>query len=204
MLHTSDSRARIFLDTHVVTLFKFLEEPDSFIPTGESQASFVITMPVVRELERIKDEHFSKGQRTRARDCLSKLEEASESGEYSLSKRSVLQLFWREPSKGELWDYGLNVPASPDDQLIAAVLKHIITFRNHQLNLVVMSDDVGVRVRVKHLLSEYQVIASKPPDLRHKQESFELSRLVQEAVKALARELAVNMRDVEAQSKPEP
>jgi len=189
---------RVFLDTHVVTLFTFLENPDEFIPEGESEAYFMITMPVVRELERIKDEHFSKGQRSRAKKCLDLLEAASPQDGFPMSDRSSLHFYWQEPSEGSLRYGGQSTPRSPDDHFIAAVYQSVLHYTNRPYKVFVLSDDIGVRIRTIHHLRDFAVIALKPPTLRHNQESFELPRLVQETVKALAKELAASMREAEA------
>lgn len=192
------SRTRVYIDTHIVTLFKFLDSPDMFLPKGENEAFFIITSPVLRELERIKDEHFSKGQRGRARRCISHLESADLSNGIGITDKSYLLFKWQEPTEMELQHGGLSRPRTADEELIAAVYQVERYADRPSYERYVMSDDLGVRVRTEHLLKHIKELKSiKPPDLRHKQESFYLPRLVQAAVKELARELAAALREGE-------
>jgi hypothetical protein len=186
--------ARVFLDTQVITLFKFLDDPDKFIPEGEDVVMFMITLPVVRELERIKNEHYSKGQRGRARRCLELLEEAEHPLGKKLSERSYIYFKWQEPNEAGLRYGGLSSPQTPDDHFIAAVYGSVQYSHDPKFVTYVMSDDLGVRVRTKHFFRGDKVVAIKPPDLRHADENLELPRLVQDTVRALAKEIAAALR----------
>lgn len=185
---------RVFIDSHIVTLFKFLEEPDLFIPAHLDEADFVVTLPVVRELERIKDEHFSSGQRSRAKKCLSRLEAASRNEGTVLTDRSSIFFRYAEPSEQTLHGHRFRAD-EPDDRFIAAVWEN-----THYENrpFCVLSDDVGVRLRVKPILGE-NATACKPPALRYPVEDFNLPQLVKAAVKELARELASELSTSQSQ-----
>lgn len=183
--------ARVFVDTQVITLFKFLEVPERFVPDGEHGARFVVTTPVVRELERVKDEHSSSGQRRRAKKLLDLLDEADRIGGIALGHQIWLEYRYQEPSDANLNGIALRVD-TPDDRFIGAVFKNIVGSRLPYF--YVLSDDVGVRVRAKHILDDCRPMAP-PQDLRYPIESFNLPDLVKASVRDLAREIAALVRE---------
>jgi predicted ribonuclease YlaK len=182
---------RIFVDTNVVTFYPFLENPDAFLPEGrQGPARFVIVLPVVRELERIKDEHFSEGQRKRAKALLDRLEEADRTNGVRLTDQSQLVFRLEEPTEAHVLDSGISL-VSPDDRFIACVWW---IQKYTSLGHAVLSADVGVRVRARHLPKPCHVYAP-PEDLRLKRdEDFNLPQLMKATIKELARELAEAMR----------
>lgn len=192
-LRNPEREYRIFVDTNVVTFYPFLEQPDQFLPLSQPNGawfSFVFVLPVVRELERIKDEHFSDGQRTRAKALLDRLEGADRTNGVNLTAQSQLVFRLEEPSEAHVLDSGVSL-VSPDDRFIACVWwiqKH--TNMQH----AVLSADVGVRVRARHLPKPCHVYGP-PEELRlKKDDDFNLPQLMKATIKELARELAEAMR----------
>jgi len=183
----------IFVDTNVVTFYPSLEKPERFFPPEREidHVFFSITLPVVRELERIKDEHWSEGQRERARALLDKLEDADRDGFISIGENCDLRFRFEEPNETQLHGSGFNLN-SPDDQFIASVYwaRRFATYGA----LGVLSADVGVRVRAKHQLTANSVYA--PEDsLRIKSDvEFNLPQLMKATLKELAKELAEELR----------
>jgi len=183
---------RVFLDTHIFTLFKFLEEPDSFIPGEESgEVCFIATLPVVREVENIKDTAFStNGQKRRAKKLLEILEDGGQDGS-QLSARSYL-VFRQEVSNDRQLEYfGLSQPRTPDDFFVAAV--HAGT-ASEAIRHYVVSDDVGVRLRAK-LLDRKIVVIKPSADLRFAQErDCDVPNHIQRLIRELGREVADSLR----------
>ncbi|HEY3781969.1 MAG TPA: hypothetical protein VGL56_12865 [Fimbriimonadaceae bacterium] len=189
---------QIFVDTQIITLFKFLETPEKFWPEGATQGRFVITTPIVCELEAIKDEHYSSGQRKRAKMLLDYLEDADDSPRKRkiLSGETCLEYYW--PESNDITRAGNRFRVhGPDERFIAAIMD---ASGGSQSKYYVLSDDVGIRLRCKHILASSQKLlkAYKPPqELRYPAEVFNLPQNVKLAVKQLGLELAEAMREEE-------
>lgn len=182
---------KVFVDTQIFTCFRFLESPRLFQPQEGNPCNFIVTASVVHELERIKDEHFVSGQRARARGVLDCLEEADRIGGHPLDGGSVLTYRYSEPHENNM-GYPMRV-YGPDDRFVAAVA-NILRYDNPRS--WVLSDDVGVRLRVKHILASEKCVPYAPRrDLRYAEEDFNLPQLVKAAVRELARELAQQLRE---------
>jgi len=183
---------RIFLDTNVVTFYPFLAQPDSFLPSQDRKKpyTFTVLMPVVRELEAIKDEHFSAGQRDRARAFLTRLEDADGDAGVNLTSKSRLQLYWQEPNESMLRDSGHNLN-SADDRLIAAAFW---CQRYGSKISALISADVGMRVRARHQLNGCHVYGPDEKLRLKRDEDFNLPQLMKATIKELARELADALR----------
>jgi hypothetical protein len=182
---------RIFVDTNVVTLFPFLERPDDFLPRSAEYAIFSIVLPTVRELERIKGEHWSEGQRKRAKTLLDKLERAESPRGVQISDKASLQFEVSEPSTVDLQGCNLNLN-SPDDAFVACAFWAVKN--NQAVTGGVISADVGVRARARHQLRHGSIVYAPPDELRFKDEDFNLPQLVKTTVKELAKQLASELR----------
>lgn len=195
-LEEMNKRCLVFVDTHIFTLFRFLDmsedgKPyiDEFIPPGEEAAVFVITMPILRELERIKDEHWNSKQQERARRTISKLD-ADNIGGYAvvITERSALSLRMAEAR---------GIARTSDDEFIACVREMGMTMAKRSY---VLSNDVGVRVRARQIVGLKDVLIP-PETLRHAQEEYSLPQVIKALVKELAREVAAEVREVESTPK---
>ena len=180
---------RVFIDTNVIIMFPFLDHPDAFIPEGEERVRFVITSSVLRELERIKDEHFSKGLRTRATRAISLLDCEQSQEAIELTQRSYLAYRYGEPDSSARQYLGAtgNVPY----EMFIATIKEIMG--HSKCPFYVMSDDVGVRVRAKHIRGVKRIL--RPPGDRYALEEYNLPQVVKAIIKELAKEIAVEMRE---------
>lgn len=190
----------IVVDTHIITIYNLLANPDAFLPSGHEVGTFVILMPVLREVERIKEEHWSDTQRKRALALLRKLEETERSTRpISLTNRSFLLLRWQEDDM-RFWD------VNPDEALIAAT-DQLFTSRQQGLkNAFFLSNDVGLRIRARHQIrilrrnrpgdggewqgpTVYSTVDQKRED-EIEALNFNLSQKVKRMIKELAIEVA--------------
>ena len=185
---------RVFLDTQIVTCFPFVEQPDAFVPPGCESADYYVLMPVVRELERIKDEHYSAGQRARASSCLEMLEDASHYDGTPMAGKKGCRLFFRhkEPSDHQLASHGVR-GETPDDRLVGNIL--VLSYQQAAEKTFVLSDDVGVRVRIKGEGVAHLIAYRPPAELRFTPEVFNLPQNVKLAVKELATQIAAALRE---------
>lgn len=183
----------VFVDTNVITFYPFLEQPEMFFPPARTvdQVFFSAVLPVVRELERIKDEHWSEGQRNRAKAFLDKLEKADRQGFADLGEKCDLRFRYEEPNEPQLHGSGFNLN-SPDDRFIACI--YWARKNTAYGDVGVLSADVGVRVRAKHQLNAKSVY-SPDESLRIQSDvEFNLPQLMKTTLKELAKELAEELR----------
>lgn len=179
-----------YIDTHIVTCFRFLERPEEFL--FERATNFCVTMPIVRELERIKDEHFSKAQRGRARSLLDILDVGPTA--FPEHPGLTISLKGVEFNDRQMAEHGFTC-RDPDDFFVAAVYASAHAYRDPPPRIVLITDDVGVRVRAKERWRQGEAMIVTPdPSLRYESEEFNLPQIVKASIKELAVQLAAELR----------
>lgn len=186
------SQINVYPDTHIFTCFNFLEKPELYCPPNVSYdfIRFVVTLPIVRELERIKDEHWSAGQRSRAKKTLEALEDKAS---LTWPEKFIFELETGEYNQIGLDNASLN-PQSPDDFFLAAVLYYTNLFKSNPH--YILTDDVGVRLRA---IARKVYAYKPPPEYRYTSEEFNMPQVIKQLIKDLAREISALER---GESKP--
>jgi len=143
-----------FLDTNIYLHFKPFEDIDWCSTLEAESVLIVIPRIVFAQLDKVKETGSTSKIRQRAKRVAYQLEDIISEDQAKIRK-NVSVLFLPKAPSVCYEDHGLD-PEVDDDRLLAAML----TYRedNHDQRIVLVSDDVGPRVKARPLQFEAQTL----------------------------------------------
>lgn len=139
-------KTAIFLDTNIFLHYKHFEEIDFFNLVESESITILISITILKELDKHKDQNQNSNIRQRAKKIITFLDQLNPpSFEMNLKNGISLRLIPKEPSI-DFPKYQLD-PTIPDDRIIASILEY--KQENPEEDIVFISADTAPRKKAQ-------------------------------------------------------